>query len=98
MSRCEHGFLLNAGLCRIRVHDLRATRGAGGANGKSEAWVADRTGHTTSAMINRYRRAAWSATELGLGSPTSWTRPSQISPLPHLCPTQGTVDGPPIAK
>ena len=38
------------------------------ANGKSEAWVQDRTGHTSSAMLNRYRRAALSASELELGT------------------------------
>jgi hypothetical protein len=37
------------------------------ANGKTEAWIADRTGHTTSAMINRYRRAARTHSELGQG-------------------------------
>jgi integrase len=52
----------------IRVHDLRATFiTISLAEGRSEAWIADRTGHTTSAMIQRYRRAARTATELGLG-------------------------------
>jgi hypothetical protein len=52
----------------MRAHDLRGTFVTLAlANGRSEAWVADRTGHTTSAMINRYRRTARSATELGLG-------------------------------
>jgi integrase len=37
------------------------------ANNRTEAWVADRTGHKSSAMINRYRRAARHAAELGLG-------------------------------
>ena len=42
----------------IRIHDLRATFiTVNLANGKTEAWIADRTGHTTSTMINRYRRA-----------------------------------------
>lgn len=36
-------------------------------DGKSEAWITDRTGHTTSAMIYRYKRAARSAAELQLG-------------------------------
>ncbi|WP_438020714.1 tyrosine-type recombinase/integrase [Sorangium sp. So ce315] len=52
----------------IRVHDLRATFiTLALANGRSETWVADRTGHKTSDMINRYRRAARTAVELGLG-------------------------------
>jgi len=52
----------------IRVHDLRAgfvTTAL--ANGKTEAWVMDRTGHTTSAMLNEYRRAARTHAELNLG-------------------------------
>lgn len=53
---------------RIRVHDLRATFVTLAlAAGRSETWVADRTGHKSSVMINRYRRAARTAAELGLG-------------------------------
>ena len=62
--------LLSAGTNRqpIRVHDLRGTFiTLTLANGRSETWVADRTGHTSSQMINRYRRAARSAGELKLG-------------------------------
>jgi integrase len=56
---------------RFRVHDLRGTFVTLAlANGKSETWVADRTGHTSSQMINRYRRAARSAQELELGELT----------------------------
>jgi integrase len=52
----------------LRMHDLRATFVTISlANGKSETWVADRTGHASSAMINRYRRAARTVAELGLG-------------------------------
>jgi integrase len=52
----------------LRAHDLRATFVTLAlADGKSEAWVADRTGHKSSQMINRYRRAARSLSELGLG-------------------------------
>jgi integrase len=43
----------------IRIHDTRATFiTISLANGKSEAWVQDRTGHKSSIMINRYRRVA----------------------------------------
>jgi hypothetical protein len=43
----------------IRAHDLRATFVTIAlATGKSETWVADRTGHKSSTMINRYRRKA----------------------------------------
>jgi hypothetical protein len=53
---------------QIRVHDLRGTFVTLAlANGKTEQWVSDRTGHTSSVMINRYRRAARTAEELGLG-------------------------------
>lgn len=52
----------------IRVHDLRATFVTLSlAAGRSETWVADRTGHRSSVMINAYRRAARHAAELGLG-------------------------------
>ena len=53
----------------IRVHDLRATFVTVSlANGRSETWVADRTGHRSSEMINRYRRPARTHAELGLGA------------------------------
>jgi len=53
---------------RLRVHDLRGTFVTLNlAAGKSETWVADRTGHTSSIMINRYRRTARLASELALG-------------------------------
>lgn len=52
----------------IRAHDLRATFVTLSlANGKTETWVMDRTGHRSSVMINAYRRAARTAAELGLG-------------------------------
>jgi integrase len=63
---------------QIRVHDLRATFVTLAlAAGRSEAWVADRTGHKSSTMINRYRRAARTASELDLGS---------LSPLDEAIP------------
>jgi integrase len=53
---------------KIRLHDTRATFiTLALANGRTEAWVQDRTGHKSSLMINRYRRAARTAAELGLG-------------------------------
>jgi hypothetical protein len=53
---------------QIRAHDTRATFVTVSlANGKSEAWVQDRTGHKSSLMINRYKRAARTAAELHLG-------------------------------
>jgi len=53
---------------RMRVHDLRATFVTLSlANGKSETWVQDRTGHKSSAMIARYRRAARTLADVGAG-------------------------------
>lgn len=52
----------------LRAHDLRATFVTLAlAAGRSETWVRDRTGHTTTTMIDRYRRAARTASELRLG-------------------------------
>lgn len=52
----------------IRIHDLRASFiTLALAMGRTETWVADRTGHKSSDMINEYRRAARHAGELGLG-------------------------------
>ena len=52
----------------IRAHDLRATFVTVSlATGKTEAWVTDRTGHKSSQMVAKYRRAARSVAELGLG-------------------------------
>ncbi|HZO16918.1 MAG TPA: tyrosine-type recombinase/integrase, partial [Polyangiaceae bacterium] len=56
----------------VRLHDLRATFVTLAlATGRSETWVADRTGHRSSQMINKYRRAARTAAELDLG----WFKP-----------------------
>lgn len=52
----------------LRAHDLRGTFiTLSLANGKTESWVQDRTGHTSTLMIQRYRRAARTAAELELG-------------------------------
>jgi hypothetical protein len=67
----EELFIPGVNRGQLRVHDLRGTFVTLSlANGRTESWVQDRTGHTTSAMINRYRRAARSATELALGALT----------------------------
>jgi integrase len=53
---------------RVRLHDTRATFVTVSlANDKSEAWVQDRTGHKSSTMIAKYRRAARMAAEVGMG-------------------------------
>lgn len=52
----------------LRVHDLRGSFVTIAlANGRSEAWVCDRTGHRSSQMIATYKRAARTASELALG-------------------------------
>lgn len=56
----------------IRIHDLRGTFiTLALAAGRTETWVMDRTGHTTSAMLNRYRRVARTAAETERG----WLEP-----------------------
>src|SRR5439155_13907056 len=62
-------FVASAARGQLRAHDLRATFVTLNlAGGKSEAWIADRTGHRSSQMINRYRRAARTAADLQLGT------------------------------
>ena len=54
---------------KLRCDDLRASFVTVNlANGRSEAWIAARTGHKSSQMINRYRRAAATFAELNLGT------------------------------
>ncbi|AUX35547.1 uncharacterized protein SOCE836_077410 [Sorangium cellulosum] len=53
---------------QVGAHDARSTFiTVAPANGQSETWVTDRTGHRSFAMIQRYRRAARTFTEPGLG-------------------------------
>lgn len=74
-SRLKHAgvdrallFETNANRQPIRVHDLRATFVTlGFANNRTEGWLMDRTGHCSSQMLARYRRAARSIAELNLG-------------------------------
>jgi integrase len=52
----------------LRLHDLRATFVTVSlANGKTEQWVTDRTGHKSSQMIALYARQARTWVELNLG-------------------------------
>jgi integrase len=61
-------FVVSENRVRLRAHDLRATFVTLAlANGKTEAWVMSRTGHRSSQMLQRYRRAVDLVTELGLG-------------------------------
>ncbi len=59
-----------------RAHyDVHAHRGTfvtlALAAGQTETWVTDRTGHKSSMMVHRYKRASRTAAELGLG----WLHP-----------------------
>jgi hypothetical protein len=73
----------------IRVHDLRASFVTlAVAIGKSEAWLTDRTGHKSSAMIARYKRTARLAEELNLG----WFAPMHLA-LPELAPKRPPRSG-----
>ena len=70
------------------MHDLRATFVTVNlANGRSETWVADRTGHRSSEMVNRYRRGArtWAETNLGALGPLDALIP-ELGPLPRPLP------------
>jgi integrase len=68
---------------QLRAHDLRATFVTLAlANGKTEDWVKQRTGHTSSVMLGRYRREAETASELGLG----W-----LHPLHELIPELAAI-------
>ena len=73
----------------IRAHDLRATFVTIAlATGKTEAWVADRTGHKSSTMINRYRRKArgWN---VGTLDALDVAIPELTSAAPQQRPTSG---------
>jgi integrase len=86
----------------LRVHDLRATFVTVSlANGKTETWVADRTGHRSSAMINRYRRrrAARTWAELSLGPLTALDEAIPELSLPLALPLEAAKgEGPVAAK
>lgn len=54
---------------KLRAHDMRATFVTLSlAEGKTDTWIRDRTGHKSTAMIDRYRRHARQLAELNVGS------------------------------
>ena len=57
------------------------------ADGKTETWIADRTGHRSSLMINRYRRRARNVVEAGLGSLAPWN-----AAIPDVAPASRQWD------
>ena len=79
---------------QMRLHDLRATFVTLAlANGQTETWVADRTGHKSSGQINGYRRTARTAAEMRLG----WLAPldQAIPELRAKGPSSGPGEVPP---
>jgi hypothetical protein len=62
------------------------------ANGKTEQWVTDRTGHKSSQMLSLYTRQARTWQELGLGT---------LQPLDELLPEMkpsASATGPPKSR
>jgi len=81
----------------MRARDLRGTFVTLAlANGRTESWVMDRTGHKSSLMINRYRRTARTAAELGLGdlAPLDEAIPELAGRSGNDAPPVGTTNGP----
>ncbi|HTB77902.1 MAG TPA: hypothetical protein VK762_31870 [Polyangiaceae bacterium] len=67
----------------MRLHDLRATFVTVSlANGETEQWVTDRTGHKSSQILALYTRQArtWSELALGLLSPLDALLPEFEAP------------------
>lgn len=77
-------FQTTANRLQIRVHDLRGTFVTVSlANGRSESWISDRTGHRSSQMIAKYKRTARTLEELDQGTfaPFDLAVP-ELSPIP----------------
>jgi hypothetical protein len=86
-------FESNAHRLQLRAHDARAAFiTVALANGKTETWVTDRTGHTTSGQLRNYRRAARTVEELGLGdwAPLDEAVPEFAPALPIDRPSPGS--------
>jgi len=81
----------------IRLHDLRATFVTVSlANGKTEQWVSDRTGHRSSQMLALYSRQArtWSELEMGTLQPLDELLPE----VPKSTPGRGSAGTPPTGS
>ena len=62
-------FLSNQNRIMLRAHDFRASFVTVSlAQGRSEAWVMDRTGHMSSQMLQKYRRLVRGHQEQNLGT------------------------------
>jgi integrase len=77
-------------LMPIRLHDLRGTFVTVSlANGKTEQWVSDRTGHKSSQMLALYSRQARTWAELDLGA---------LRPLDELLPEMQPTAADPLCS
>jgi hypothetical protein len=88
----DRGELFEKGKSRmpIRLHDLRATFVTVSlANGKTEQWVSDRTGHRSSQMLALYTRQARQWSELELGA---------LRPMDALLPEMATREQEPRSE
>ena len=75
----------------MRVHDLRgAFVTIALANGRSESWISDRTGHKSSQMIAKYKRPARTIDELHEDDllPLDQAIPELTNPRPTLGPSK----------
>jgi len=78
---------------RMCVHDLRGTMVTIAlANGKSESWISDRTGHRSSVMIAKYKRAARSFAEIDLGDLAPLVAALPDFAIGHALATMKTTD------
>ena len=76
----------------IRAHDQRAAVVTLAlAAGRSEAWISDRTGHKSSAMIHRYHRQARMASELNLGEAVDLAGSLAGLPIPPEFPQNSAI-------
>ena len=85
---------------RVRVHDLRGTFVTLAlANGRTEAWVTDRTGHKSSVMVHGYKRTARNAAEVEQKplAPLDEAIP-EIASIVHQSSKGGRQDGGPDAQ
>jgi hypothetical protein len=87
---------------QMRAHNLRGTFVTVAlANGRSEAWISDRTGHRSSAMIAKYKRTARTFGELELGGlvPLADALPElRALASPPAQPTAETQGGPEVGQ
>jgi hypothetical protein len=86
-------FTTTADRMRIRVHDLRGTFVTVSlANGRSESWISDRTGHKSSQMIATYKRNARTFAELDLGALAPLNVAIPELALPSDCPEDSAAE------